>query len=351
MVTFEQLRISDDGQSLFIDAHVNKASCFDNVNLKSITICTEDQVSETDPLTYGDDFIYQEDISALPVEEKVYDKPQVLSENQLLGHMLENGGWSVNLDFPQGSVEPFISIVFSGKFSDFDTGYPPMLIVATEHFDPLNPSDDSNALFYATGEKYEEKGHETWRFKTDGIITSHLPPYHPVCFYLFKQETAGHYTYVRLNDTDDPNFLHFFYQGWYKLRGENKKEVHLVLNKNDFNENFTKGDLSHNMFFVYIECEGTPCPDTPCRLDEMTTLGVTFDYGIIFNQAMGFTRELGKDCDIPKNFIDFILNFDALKLAIETEHYVPAIGFWKWITQNRSFGHGGYLPKPCGCHG
>jgi hypothetical protein len=105
------------------------------------------------------------------------------------------------------------------------------------------------------------------------------------------------------------------------------------------------------MFFVYIECDGTPCPDTPCRLDEMTTLGVTFDYGIIFNQAMGFTRELGKDCDIPKNFIDFILNFDALKLAIETEHYVPAIGFWKWITQNRSFGRGGYLPKPCGCHG
>jgi hypothetical protein len=119
---------------------------------------------------------------------------------------------------------------------------------------------------------------------------------------------------------------------------------------NDFNEKFTAGDLSHNMFFVYIECDGTPAPDTPCRLDEMTTLGVTFDYGIIFNQSMGYTRELTDTCNVSKGFIDFILKFDALKLAIETEHYVPAIGFWKWITQESSLSNSGFT-KPCGCHG
>ena len=105
------------------------------------------------------------------------------------------------------------------------------------------------------------------------------------------------------------------------------------------------------MFFVYIECDGTPASDTPCRLDEMTTLGVTFDYGTIYNPAMGYTRELVNTCEMPQNFIDFILNVNALKMSIETEHYVPAIGYWQWL-MNNIFGKTiDYGLKPCGCHG
>ena len=36
MVIYDQLRISDDGKSLFIDAHVNEAHFFDNVYMKKI---------------------------------------------------------------------------------------------------------------------------------------------------------------------------------------------------------------------------------------------------------------------------------------------------------------------------
>ena len=59
MVIYDQLRISDDGQSMFINAHVNSATYFKDVYLKKITICTEDQVNELNPYSYGDDFIYQ----------------------------------------------------------------------------------------------------------------------------------------------------------------------------------------------------------------------------------------------------------------------------------------------------
>ena len=181
---------------MFLDAHVNKASYFDDVYISKVTICTEAQVSETSPLAYGDGYIYQE-----------------------------------NADSSQ-------------------------------------------------------------------------------------------------------------------------KEVHLVLNKNSFNEKFTASGLSSNMFFVYVECSGTPSSDAPCRLDEMTTLGVTLDYGAIYNPAMNYTRELGESCKIPRNFIDFILNYEALKVAIETEHYVPAIERWKWLMNNASGKTTDHTnSKPCGCYG
>ena len=50
MVIVEQLRISDDGKSMFINAHVNTASPYNNIGIESITIMTASQVAEgSDP--------------------------------------------------------------------------------------------------------------------------------------------------------------------------------------------------------------------------------------------------------------------------------------------------------------
>lgn len=193
MIIIDQLRITDDGTALYLDAHVNQASYFDNVYIDKVTILTEGQVSELDPLSFGDDYIYQ------------------------------------------------------------------------------YSADDST------------------------------------------------------------------------------KEIHLVLNVNSFNENFTKSDMTENMFFVYISCKGTPASDTPCRLDEMTTLAVTFDYGLIFNNAMCFTKEMSDSCSVPMGFIDFILNYEALRIAIETEHYVSAIEHFNWL-KNNGCASNGTVTKGCGCH-
>lgn len=58
MIIFDQLRISDDGQRMYINVHVNKASYFDNIVIDSITIMTSDKVSETAPGTPTEDYIY-----------------------------------------------------------------------------------------------------------------------------------------------------------------------------------------------------------------------------------------------------------------------------------------------------
>ena len=147
MVIYDQLRISDDGQSLFIDAHVNKASYFDNVYIKRVTICTENQVHESDPQTYGSDNIYQKDISEInyPIQP-VYPKTQVLSDDKLMQTMMDNGGWFLNFPGNDKADTYCLSVLLSGKFSALDSSCAPVMVVATEDYDPFNSdlNDEDN---------------------------------------------------------------------------------------------------------------------------------------------------------------------------------------------------------------
>ena len=59
-VIFTQLRLSDDGQRMYINAHVNNASYFDGIFLDSLTIMTSDKVSETNPNIPTSDYIYRQ---------------------------------------------------------------------------------------------------------------------------------------------------------------------------------------------------------------------------------------------------------------------------------------------------
>lgn len=58
MIIFDQLRISDDGKRMYINAHVNKASYFNEIYIDSIVIQTADKVSETDPGLPTSDYVY-----------------------------------------------------------------------------------------------------------------------------------------------------------------------------------------------------------------------------------------------------------------------------------------------------
>lgn len=192
MIIFDQLRISDNGGMLYIDAHVNLSDYFSNIYIDRVVIQTQDQVSEMDPLSPGDSYIYNQQ----------------------------------------------------------------------------------------------------------------LP--------------------------------------------DNTKEIHLALKaETDFESVLTS--LSDSLLFVYIVCRGIPDPCVPCRLDEMTTLGVTFDTTLLYQKVMQHTKQLADTCKVAKGFIDLILLWNGFKAAIETEHYIQAIDFWKRLFDNK-YGIGA-TPKPCGCHG
>lgn len=62
MIVYDQLRVSDDGRQLYVDAHVSLASCFDGVTIQSLYICLGSQVYETltiDPESNG--YIYKKE--------------------------------------------------------------------------------------------------------------------------------------------------------------------------------------------------------------------------------------------------------------------------------------------------
>lgn len=58
MIIFDQLRISDDGKRMYINAHVNKADYFKDIYIDSIVIQTADKVSETDSGLPTSDYVY-----------------------------------------------------------------------------------------------------------------------------------------------------------------------------------------------------------------------------------------------------------------------------------------------------
>ena len=127
------------------------------------------------------------------------------------------------------------------------------------------------------------------------------------------------------------------------------KELHLALNAiTDFD--LVYKSLSDKLLFVYVVCKGTPDICTPCTLDEMVTLGVTFDDTLLYQQVMQQTRQLADTCKVAKGFIDLILLWNGFKAAIETEHYIPAIDFWKKLFDKRC-NSAISKAKPCGCHG
>lgn len=144
-----------------------------------------------------------------------------------------------------------------------------------------------------------------------------------------------------------------------KVEG-NAKELNLVLEASDFSKSwesdskdivFNRGDMSNTLFFVYIKCKGTPGSCTPCRLDEETTLGVVFDENVLHQKVMDYTKELVADCSVPTAFIDFILQWNAFKAAIETEHYIPAIKFFNMMFDEVGKSCQSRTIKACGCNG
>ena len=107
-------------------------------------------------------------------------------------------------------------------------------------------------------------------------------------------------------------------------------------------------DIHKTMFFVYVIAGGTPAADTPCRWDENKALHTLVDTQVLYNNMIQYVKELGKDCSIPDNFINAILQFNAIDLALKTNQYPLAIDLWKRFYSDIESNV--VLPN-CGCNG
>ena len=251
MVTFNELRITPDGNTLIIDVAIKDLRYYDNVGLDTILIDTQDTFTAEGPSSKAVKFPVINSINAESFEQEfgdIYNFKGTLKEGFLYTFKVPNptGEYTIN-----GNLYP--------------------------------------AAKLTTGVHKYEKG------KLVAVTT-------PI------------------------------------------KSYRIEVTKNDSTLTF-----KDNLLFVYVKTNGTPASDTPCGMDEETTLGVTLYHYPIYNAMMNSIKELEKNCEVPKNFINSILRFKAFELAIDTEHYNQAIIYYNKFIKNINLNT--VISNKCNCYG
>ena len=129
----------------------------------------------------------------------------------------------------------------------------------------------------------------------------------------------------------------------YTQGTDKHNRVRIYIDSKDLNV-----DIHKTMFFVYVIAGGTPAADTPCRWDENKALHTLVDTQVLYNNMIQYVKEINKDCSTPDNFINAILQFNAIDLALKTNQYPLAIELWKKFYSDIESNV--VLPN-CGCNG
>lgn len=150
------------------------------------------------------------------------------------------------------------------------------------------------------------------------------PSNNPVYSYIVEENSIPVYvpsdcqkpqTVYCKDDVDNPCIVGF---------NDNVKYLRLALSDKDLNV----ANLSNNIFFVYVNVKNTPSEDSDITATSENVIGVVFDKSTLYDISMRFLKELSCTCNIPKGFIDFILQMKALDISVETGHYIEAIHYW-----------------------
>lgn len=134
--------------------------------------------------------------------------------------------------------------------------------------------------------------------------------------------------------------------------GEDETEAHIKLpSENGYT--YEKGNFSSDLFLVYVTCKTVGDPDVcyeylPCEYKQVT-VGVTFDENLLYQKVMSYTKELADSCSVHQDFADFILQWNAFKASVETEHWISAKKFYNLMFSKGTSGDS--ITKHCGCHG
>lgn len=128
-----------------------------------------------------------------------------------------------------------------------------------------------------------------------------------------------------------------------KTISENVKSFRVEIDNNSL-----LSTVKSNLFFVYIKTKGTPSSDTPCGMDNNITLGITTYYYPLYQKAISYMKQLDNTCDIPKDFINFILQYKAFQLSIKAGHYVESIKIWNKLYDSINKIS---ITSKCKCHG
>lgn len=121
----------------------------------------------------------------------------------------------------------------------------------------------------------------------------------------------------------------------------NKKNIELSINSSVLAES-----VKDNLFIIEITTNGNPTSDTPCGMDNDTVTTAVFDVCKIYDKILNSLKELDSPCSAVDSNLNSLLQYNALKIAIETGNISTAIELY-----NKFFATDTITNPPCKCNG
>lgn len=339
MINIKELRIDPKSNKLIIDAQVRELDYYNNVHIKSLSIDTQDTYDMTGPSAnalFKQDYVTSEFIDSITTHE------QQLYFNRLL----ESGG-EVEIEVLQDYNDKYRVIQNKNKDSffrlnslEFET------FEDAENFAGIN----FNKIELPNGIKIVPKANLDYigrsafiQYGKSFVLDEAVCPFEIIIPNgLNKGIYNLEYSFTIL--LDEGEALKVIENSDYNLdikRHYTLKNIRLELDSKDL-----LGTKLDNLFFVYIQASGVPSSDTPCGMDNEYTIGVTLDTCPIYNNILKHIKQLNCECSTPKDLIDSFLQFKALQIAVETEHYQEAINYFNKFFLGKQDNN-----LNCGCNG
>lgn len=107
--------------------------------------------------------------------------------------------------------------------------------------------------------------------------------------------------------------------------------------------------INKNLFRVNVVVSGLEdvLGQLPCLYSTTENYSYTYDKLCRLEDSVPMLRELANNCELPKNFIDFILRQKALDLAIQLNEELFITEHWALFTTTTAASK----TKKCNCHG
>ena len=116
-------------------------------------------------------------------------------------------------------------------------------------------------------------------------------------------------------------------------------------------------EFKDGLFYVIVICGGAPTEEAaslPCGMDEDMEIGAVLDWKSFYEKGMQHIGRMisgcGDPCDVPAGFEQFILLWNALKLALAVCDWDAVAQLWdELLSLNRISGNGMVAGGGCGC--
>lgn len=141
-----------------------------------------------------------------------------------------------------------------------------------------------------------------------------------------------------------------------ELDDDSVRNIRVLFNKSKLRQTeFDIDSFDDGLFYVIVCCEGDPSAQVMslCGFDDNVEIGVILDWRRFYLLGMQYVAAMGNGCadkcTIPAGFEHFVLQWEALKLAIATCDWNLVRSLWEQFIHSPGSPVVSIKPAPSGC--